>query len=226
MAVGTLSALKARIALEISRPDLTGPIADAINDAITIYQKDRFRFSEISPKTPLTFQTVGGQSVYTSSDLPDIGTMYFIDYILVQLGSTLITLDQDTPLNLHRLLQIGTQQGLPSSFAYEGDSLIIYPVPNTAYTCYLGAHILIAAPASDNEAGNKWMTDGERLIRSRAKYEIAVHNTRNMAMAEAMSPEAPPGGKATGHATWRYWRELKGEGAKITGQGRMRPMRF
>lgn len=223
---GTQGDMITRITTEISRPDLAAQIALAIPDAISEYQKDRFRFSEISPATPLTFLTVATQSVYTSLDLADIATIYSIDYINVQLGSTLIELDRDTPENLHRLIQLGTQMGLPSSYAYEGNSLIIYPVPDTVYTCFLGGHIQIAGPPDNTTVGNPWMTVGERLIRSRAKFIIATDYTRNMAMAEAMSPEPPPPGKATGHMSWRYWRSLKGETSKITGQGRFLPMRF
>lgn len=223
---GTLGDMKTRIASEMSRPDLAAQIALAIPDAINTYQKDRFRFSDINPSTPLTFLTVAQQSVYSSVALADIATIYFIDYINVQIGSSLFRLTRDDPENLHTLIQIGTQAGLPSVFAYEGNSILLYPVPNTAYTCYLGGHIQIAGPPADDTVGNPWMTVGEKLIRSRAKFEIAVHVTRNLAMQKAMSPEPPPAGTPDGHMSWRYWRELKGEGAKATGQSRMRAMRF
>jgi hypothetical protein len=39
------------------------------------------------------------------------------------------------------------------------------------------------------------MNAAERLIRSRAKYEIALHVTRNATMVSAMSPDEPPAGQ-------------------------------
>jgi hypothetical protein len=36
---------------------------------------------------------------------------------------------------------------------------------------------------------NIWMNDAEMLIRSRAKYEIALNFTRNDKMVAAMSPD-------------------------------------
>ena len=65
------------------------------------------------------------------------------------------------------------------------------------------------------------MNEAERLIRSRAKYEIALHITRNDKMIAAMSPDEGSGG-----ASERYYDELKGEANKIRGTSRVRAMRF
>ena len=78
----TLATMKARIASEFRRDDLTDDIADAISTAIAVYKYQRFSFNASS----------------------------FID-----------------------------------------------------------------EPASDDETGNAWMTTAERLIRARAKLEIAIH---------------------------------------------------
>lgn len=226
MPVGTLALMKARIASELRRSDLTTQIADAINDAIAEYQKERFRFSDIDPAAPPTFVTVAGQSVYGAAANPIIASLLAFDYLFIISGAQLLQLEQDTPENLHRLIQIGTSQGLPLSWAYEGNSIILYPVPNQVYTLQLGADLSIGAPATDGEVNNKWMTDCERLIRARAKFELATHVLRNSQMAEDMSPEPPPPGKATGHMSWRYWRSLKGEANRVTGRGRVKAMRF
>jgi len=203
-----------------SRPNAEA-IRNAINTAIFEYQKHRFRFNEINPEMPTTFETVPLQSTYSTADCPAISTMFMIDYINIQIGNTLMKLSQNTPERQHLNIQLYTQFGLPTSYAYEGNTLILYPVPVSAYKCWIGCHLAMPPPASDTEENNVWMTprNAERLIRCRAKYEIAVHVTRNPTMAQAMSPD--------NGETYRSYMELKREGNKITSTlSRMRPMKF
>ena len=84
----------------------------------------------------------------------------------------------------------------------------------------------LAGPDLSNPVGladttNPWMNEAERLIRSRAKYEIAMHFTRNDKMAAAMSPVEGSGGLSE-----FYYNELKGEASKIRGTSRVRGMKF
>lgn len=221
---GTLGDLKTRIALELARSDFPSTdarIANAINDAIAIYQKERFRFSETTPNAPVTFNTVAGQAVYSSTDNANIGTLQDIDNLNVNIGNTVQRLTRDTPENLTIYNQIGTMSGQPAWYALQGNQIIISPVPNQAYLVTIDGFFLIPAPASDAETNNHWMTDAERLIRARAKYEIAVHLTRNPTMAAAMSPDPDTGG-----ATYREWKALKSEGNRLVARGIIRPMQF
>lgn len=196
-------------------------IRNAITTAISEYQKERFRFSDINPGVPTSFVTVPGQSVYTVAANAQIASMYFIEYINIVIGATLQELGRVTPERQHLNIQTNNQNGFPSSFAYEGNSLILYPVPDIVYTLYIGGHLFVAAPATDAETGNPWMTTAELLIRCRAKYELSLHVTRNYDMAGKMSPDPQENG-----ATYRAWKSLKGSGNKITGTGKIRPMRF
>ena len=238
-----LTAMIFRVAAELgARFDLGGVIGsasnttpnseairNAINTGISTYQKHRFRFNEINPVTPPTFTTNASQSVYSSSDSPLISSSYFIDYLNLLIGNTLLQLSQQTPEQIHLNIQYFTQFGMPTSWCYEGNCILLYPIPVTNYTIYIGAHIMVPGPATDAEQNNVWMmpAQGERLIRCRTKYEIATHVTRNQAMAQAMSPE--PDGGANGQAgeTYKAWRSLKAETNKITStRSRMRPMAF
>lgn len=223
-----LVGMKARIALEIRRDDLTTEIAAAITTAISQYQKERFRFSDITPLAPPTFATVADRNVYDAADNANIGSMFYIEAINVLIGTTLEMMQRETPEDILLLNQEGaSESGQPESWAYQGNSIIIYPTPNQAYTLYLVGHILIAAPLADDTAGNKWMTyaNGELLIRSRAKFELATHVTRNEKMAVAMSPDPPAPGSPMG-ATYRAFCALKGEGNRIVARGRVRSMQF
>jgi len=233
---GDLATMVSRIAAEMRRPDLAltaatagnpngNAIRLAIATAISEYQKQRFRFSDIDPSIPTTFLTVPSQSVYTSADNPIIGSMYLIDYINIQLGNTLQEMRRVTPEQQHLNIQLFNQNGFPTSYAYEGNALIFYPVPDaTIYTVYIGAHRNIAAPATDNEADNPWMTDAELLIRCRAKYELYTHVLRNDKMAAVMSPLEDGSPNGNQGETYKAWKSLKAEGNKITGRGKVRPM--
>lgn len=225
---GTLGDMKTRISAELARPDILSGnaiIADAITTAIAQYQNTRFRFSETTPNAPPTFPTVAGRYIYTAADNANIGSVLKIDRVFIQIGNTLQRLARDTATNVISYNQVTTMQGQPSSYAYEGDQLLLAAIPTSVWTITLGLFKLVAAPASDGETANPWMTDAELLIRSRAKYEIAVHRLRNPSMAAAMSPDPPAPGQPVG-ATYAAWKNLKAEANRIASIGRVKSMRF
>lgn len=223
--MSTLATMKTRIASEIARADLTTQIASAITDAITVYQHERFRFSDTLPNTMPTFATVAGRSVYTSADNAAISAAHKISNVYVLIGDTQQELGRSTPSTVFTYNQAGTMTGQPSWFAFEGDQLVLSPVPAAVYTITMDLFRNVAAPASDSEASNPWMIEAERLIRARAKYELAVHVTRNPTMAAAMSPDPPAGGQPMG-AAWREYKLLKGAANRVTSRGVVAPMRF
>jgi hypothetical protein len=230
--MATLQDMITRISSEIRRPqlatpaDLTSPIAKAILTAIAIYQKDRFRISDIDPSVPPSFNTVQGQFLYTVSDNPNISTIYVIDDLNVYVGSTAEPMMRRTPEAIYLLNQQNQQSGQPTDYAYIGNKIILYPIPSQAWQIFMLGHVQIAAPATLAEATNPWMNWAEQLIRCHAKYEIAVHITRNPTMAQSMSPDPAGGPNGQPGETWRAWRRLKNETNKIKSTGRIRAMQF
>lgn len=225
--VGTQGLMKQRIANELARPDLLSTdtrIAAAIYDAITLYQKEKFRFSEVSPANPPTFNTTQAVWTYDVNTLATIQSCYFINFMLYTLGTQVFFVRRVTPRDVLLANQNLNVQGPPEAFAYEGETIMLTPVPDQTYLMTLDVHLLVAAPTSDMQSGNRWMLDGEMLIRSRAKFEIATHVTRNSTMAMAMSPEATGGPNGGPGATWRAFRALKGEANRLLGRGHVRPM--
>lgn len=229
--MSTLAIMKARIASELARNNLTSQIADAISTAISVYQKDRFRFNEAIPLAPVTFNTIPGQPYYSGA-LPSaplvsvLPTMKKIDYLNITIGNTVQYLDREEPETIRLLNFANTQSGQPLSYAVEGETIMLYPTPSEVWPILFGGVFAYPAPADDAETGNRWMLDGELLIRSRAKFEIATHVTRNKQMADDMSPEKPPAGKPTGHATWRAWSDLRSEASRFVTRGRVRGTQF
>lgn len=201
-------------------------MASAISDAISVYQKERFRFSDAGPLAPPTFNTVAGQWIYGLAANVNIPTWLYVEALNITIGNTVEGMTHARPEDIYLLNQDGTQSGQPTDWAYDGNSVIVYPIPSGVWQITMVGHKLVPAPADSAEVGNPWMTVAEQLIRSRAKYEIAVHVTRNPEMAQDMSPDADGNRQGKAGATYRAWRSLKGETNKVKGRGRIVPMRF
>lgn len=212
--MSTLAIMKARIADELARADLTSQIAYAITDAIEAYQDERFHFNE---SRAITFTTVVDQEFYSSSDAAAIATINSIDYVMVYQGSIPTRLRAEIPALMELKAQNATGTGLPYNYCWYGDQIRLYPVPNTAVTIRIGAAVKAAAPASDAEASNPWMTHAARLIRSRAKLELALHVLKDEELASTMNS-----------AVEEAFAQLKDKTNMLTQTeaGRVQPMEF
>ena len=180
----TLAVMKTRIADELARSDLTTQIAYAINDAIDAYNNERFHFSETRANT---FQTVAGQEFYGPSDASWLGKMVVIDYVYAYNENQPYRLPAETPANIELLAINGTFSGIPWSYCWYGNQVRLYPIPDKAYTIRMGGAVKVDPPASDAETDNAWMAKAERLIRSRAKLELALHVLKDRDLADTMS---------------------------------------
>lgn len=211
----TQTVMKARIADELARSDLTSQIAFAITDAIERYQPDRFWFNE---SRGVTFATVAGTTDYTSltGDVADTKDLYAIDYLMLVVSSTQIdTLSPIGPERIEYLLGASDSRNQPYMYAYYNKTIRLYPIPSDAWTVRIGGHIKRSAPATDGEASNVWMVEAERLIRSRVKYELAVHVLKDPEMAVAMTA-----------AVTEAYDQLKSRTNKQLGTGAIAPMCF
>lgn len=175
--------MKTRIADELARDDLTSQIAYAITDAIAAYEDERFHFNE---SRATTFPTVASQEFYGSTDAASIANIQKIDYVKVYVGNQPYDLRYERPDAMESLSVNGTQQGTPWAYTWYGNQIRVYPIPDQVYTIRIGASVKVAAPASDSEASNPWMTHAERLIRARAKLELALHVLKDEGLAATM----------------------------------------
>lgn len=210
----TMTVMKARIADELARSDLTSQIAFAITDAISAYEDERFYFNE---SRAITVTTVADQEFYDSDDAAALGTVNKIDYVMVYSGDQPFTLTAMTPAEMEAASTNGTSTGQPWSWCWYVNSLRLYPVPDAAYTVRIGAAVNVAAPATDGEANNPWMTKAERLIRSRAKLELALHVLKDQDLATTMA-----------EGVKEAFDQLKSRTNQLTqhDQGRVRAMEF
>lgn len=210
----TLAIMKARIASELRRTDLTTQIADAISTAIQAYEHERWFFNESRENT---FETVTDQQNYGASDAAFIGLISKIDYVFILIDGQPFELLPDTMREIEDVAAAPDFTGQPGWYAWYDEQIWLYPTPPQAWTIRVGAVIEQAEPASDAETGNPWMTKAERLIRSRAKYEIYTHVLRNMEEASVMAAAVT---EALEQLNVRTTRKVK------TGSGRIKAMNF
>lgn len=234
---GTLGYMIDRIDDQLLRGGLlNSQIQVCINDAIGIYQRERFRFNQ---SFTATFQTVVGQQNYTAisdASFPSVSgfqQFYCIDWMTITLPPAVFDIPRIQPEELLILTQTGTQMGQPYAFAFQNETIMLYPVPSanttgcsTAYTMTVGGHVTYAVPQSLGDPSNRWMTDGEQLIRSRALFELGRHYLRDEMLIKLNSPYGPAENGGTIGAAFEAFEMLKSESNRLTERGVIRPMIF
>lgn len=204
--------MKTRIADELARSDLTSQIALAITDAIGFYQNERFAFNE---SRDITFTTVAGQEFYGAAANAAIPNMFSFDYLILYLGSIPWPVRRRTPFEVELLNNNGLVTGQPYNYAWYNKQIRLGPVPSDVFTMRVAGRITFAAPSDDNDTSNPWMNDAEKLIRSRAKYELALNVIRDADLAQIQAAQ-----------TQEAFDQLKGLANRLTATGNIAPTQF
>lgn len=104
---------------------------------------------------------------------------------------------------------------------------VAYPSPAGADATQSGGNLVSGqSTAGLSTAQNRWFTDGELLIRSRAKYELAVNVLRDTELAQKMSPHPPDlNGGVVGKAFDAY-EMLSAEANRMLARGQVAAMPF
>ena len=200
--------MKARIASELRRSNISTQIAAAITTAIDAYETE---FGAKMESRSITTTTVANQEFYTSG----LSTLLRIDYVTLLVGNTVFGLNWMSHPDMELASTNGTSTGQPSWWTWHAEQLRLYPVPAEAgWTVRIGGLVQVAAPATDGESGNSWMTLYERLIRCRAKWELATHVIRDQQLKSDMA-------EATEEARRQFIRRANN---KTRGSGRVVPM--
>lgn len=159
----TLAVMKARIASDLRRDDLTSDIADYIPDAIADFQQKRLFFNETRA---FAFNTESAKQRYTEVEFPNVANIIKIDSAYVTIGGSKFRLWPRQPVLIEQATTNANSSGQSTHYAFYDRSLWLYPIPNDIWAVNLLAVAKAAAPASDGETNNPWMTDCARLIRS------------------------------------------------------------
>lgn len=180
----TLLDLQNRIATDLTRFELTSQIANAVSDAIKLYERSRFWFNVTRS---LTFNTVIGQSAYTATDMAQIPLIVRIDKLFLATSGTIYALDRYEPDEFEYLLSGFTGPGKPNAFTYVDQQILLWPQPVAVYTMRPHMHYKFAPLVNPTDT-NSWCTDAEELIRTHAKlilYTDVLEDTDGMQRMQA-----------------------------------------
>jgi hypothetical protein len=172
---GDLTALKARIASELHRSDLTAAIASAITTAISYYRSKRFEFNELQA----SFNTVADQESYTSGDTGFPTDLGEIDTIRITVSGTRYLLAPVSFAELQALSTTTTATGRPTRFSWYAQTLFMNPIPDAVYSVLVSYQQRKSAPAYDGDTSTVWTNQCEALIRACAKKLICRDVTRD-----------------------------------------------
>lgn len=165
-----------RIADELDRADLTTTeIPLAIQDAIGFYERKYFYFT--SNPTSFTFNTVAGREYYSTSDNAAIATSPSIYALTGTFFGLRRELRKRDWLYIDSISTLTTSRAMPMDWAYNGEQIRLYPIPDNAYSISCAANNRPMRPSANSDGG-VWMNDAEALIRSKAKEYLFLNVIR------------------------------------------------
>lgn len=182
----TLGLMIDRIDDELDRGGtITPQIEKAIKSAISHYERKRFWFNE-ARLTGLVL--VSGQEFYTSADNSNIPNLLYIDTFKVARSSTDKWMLDRMPYEEmeHDSDSETGDGGQPTAFAYYAKQIRLYPIPDVSYSAVVSGVYALSDLSATTDT-NAWMTDGEQLIRARAKWELLTHVIKDAEGAAQMA---------------------------------------
>jgi len=153
--MATLGDLKARIVLETNRSDIDtgGEAEDALTNAITraveFHSDERFWFNRGSATVSASTQTVA------------IPTLRVVDQVAI--GTCVL---RKFPLDE---LIYRTDTGQPTAWAENGDSVTLWPIPDSTYSLQVYGIAQIDAPTLDAD-DTVWTNEAYDLIAARTRF--------------------------------------------------------
>jgi len=174
----TYADMYTRIGDEIQDSSLTAQVQRAIQDAIALYEPNRFYFNQ----TIASFSTVASQEYYGAADFADIPLLIEINSLIGTIGGSKFALQAEDFRQLDRV-QNGLWLGPPRSFAYYNQQIRLFPIPDQAYPMTMAYHHRLT-PLVGAADTNAWMVDGEMLIRQTAKAMLALDVLQEPAIAQ------------------------------------------
>ena len=172
----TYQIMRARIADELARDDLTSQIQDAIKSAIAFYQNETFWFNQALDTST---------STVTASQSYNLPSDFLFSSMLESTESS--TRSEVEPVSWRRFRELdnNSDQGSPLYYTLFGDGYRLWPTPDKTYSMELSYTKMLATLSASTDT-NAWMTHGEMLIRGRAKADLLTNVIRDFDEAAAM----------------------------------------
>lgn len=161
--------MQARIADELTRTGLTAQIKTAILSSIDYYKRQSFRFNQTRATTTL----VASQEYYgLPSDFIEMDTAVIVD------GTSKFLMDERSHYWIDDHLFSTSYTGRPYVLAVQADQFRVYPAPDSSsYSVILTYTRKLTTPSASTDS-TAWFTDGEELIRLRAKGDLLANIIR------------------------------------------------
>ena len=190
LAIPTFISEATRIAAELRRTNLTYEIKQAINDAITEADGDRYFFNEVRG---LTFDTVYNQEMYDDLGLSEIDTMYLLYNSGPGGAPNANARLQIYPTN-NNVMNDWTSSGAviigpPRRYARVTQQIRLYPRPDQVYVITVDGYKVLDLLVDDNDT-NGWLQYGELYIRCLAKRNVlrdVIKDFREAAIYDAQA---------------------------------------
>lgn len=175
--MSTYGAMIDRIADELDENNISSQIQKAIQSAIKHYEHHRFFFNEAIR----TLSTSISQEYYS------VQTIFCeVDSARITVNGSYYTLLPQTWNYLEETSVSGSQYiGAPIEYATFNQQVRLSPIPDSVYTILFSGTTHLATLSATTDT-NDWMTDGEELIRARAKYELAINYLKDYDLANMM----------------------------------------
>lgn len=175
--MATFAQLKAKIASETHRTDLTDAINEAVLSAVRFYTPQRFWFNESSG----TFSSVASQLEYGTADGLPTGIIE-LDLVTINVNGRTQELKPKPWQSLAAIDQT-SWAGIPCFYGWRAEKIRLYPRPNAVYVCSLYFLKEFTALSADEDT-NVWTNEAADLIRHRAKAEVFDAYVRSPAAAD------------------------------------------
>lgn len=166
---------------------LLSPIQNAIQSAITKWEREPFYFNDfrLEPVAGGPFNTVSGQEFYTASNYAPIGTLACIKSLRVLISANRYDLRERDDNYLNSISVNPLNTGQPTDYTYDTLQLRLYPIPNGAYPMGITGTQRLSTLSHPGDA-NAWTQDAFDLIKSESKLILAREVIYDQEMEAAM----------------------------------------
>lgn len=182
----TLGTMLTRIEGEINRTDIDSNIYDAVVSAIAFFEPNQFYFNQATT----TVNTTATQRYTALSGISDF--IYPISLRVTDTASQYGVLEPALYSDIEASYLTDSSTGRVYRYAVFAEKFWWWLIPDAVYTVNVSYIKSLTRPSSisDTSYTTSWMTDGEAMIRAKAKFYIysdTLRNAEEAAKFEAIS---------------------------------------